>query len=109
MLKIARDISAAFFLEKQLGILREKYLAQALTGDLPDDDFLPSGERAILADLRASFYGKETRKLVSPTEKVSDAEDYDKRGQKLAEHALWMTHRKLTRLPFVGQPQFREQ
>jgi hypothetical protein len=107
MLAEARDILATMFLEKQLGMLREELLARALEGRPADAEFQEKAERAIIEEFKRRFYNQEVRQLVKPWAKAGDEEDFEKRTQKLGEHATWMTHRKLVAIPFVGQPEQR--
>jgi hypothetical protein len=95
MLTIARDVWAAFFLEKELASLRERFMAQTLEGSPPNSGFWTIGEQKIVAEQRSSFYSKEARV------------DFESRTQKLMEHAIWMTHHRLVELPFVGQEEYR--
>jgi hypothetical protein len=60
MLAVARDTWALFFLEQQLGKLRERYLNQALAGKPPGPEFWHEGEEAIVRELRESFYTRTT-------------------------------------------------
>jgi hypothetical protein len=108
MLAEARDICAIFFLEHELGILREKYLEDALADTPQGPDYWQTAEAAILRR-RDGFYTQEVRHLVKANcAKISDGEDLAGRTQKLAEHAVFFTHRKLIQIPYVGQPEYME-
>jgi hypothetical protein len=110
MLTIARDVWAAFFLEKALASLRERFMAQTLEGSPPDSGFWTIGEQKIVAEQRSSFYSKEVRVHLglSETNQRSDHEDFESRTHKLMEQAIWMTHHRLVELPFVGQEEYRD-
>ena len=110
MLTIARDVWAAFFLEKELASLRERFMAQTLEGSPPNSGFWTIGEQKIVEDQRSSFYSKEVRVYLglSDTNQSSDHEDFESRTQKSMEHAIWMTHHRLVELPFVGQEEYRD-
>ena len=111
MLATARDVYALFFLERQLGILREEYLTRAIDGTPPPPEFWEREEGRVLEELRRLFYSREARLLVKPAvaDKVSDSEDFANRTQRLLEFALLMTHRKLLAIPFVGQMESAEE
>jgi hypothetical protein len=106
MLATARDIAAISFLEKRLGILREEFLAQAIAGADQGPEYWVEGERAVMAELKSRFYNTEARQMLEPDEAahLSDEEDFERRTQKLAEHAILMTHHILTGIPWVGAP-----
>jgi hypothetical protein len=76
----------------------------------PGPDYWAAGEESILKDLKSNHYGQQVRKIVRPAAngEMSDDEDYAARTQKLLEQALWLTHRKLVKIPFVGQPEYAE-
>jgi hypothetical protein len=105
-LAIARDLSSVFWLDKQLSLLREDFMARTMAGNPPVSDFLDSEEARIRREQIEKFYNREKRSFARPADvdKVSDAEDYEGRTQKTMEHAIWLTHRKLHGLPFPGQP-----
>ena len=110
MLTIARDVCAAFFLEKELASLRERFMTQTLEGSPPNSGFWTVGEQEIVAKQRSSFYSKEVRVYLGlgDTNQRSDHEDFESRTQKLLENAIWMTHHRLVELPFVGQEEYRD-
>jgi hypothetical protein len=109
MLAAARDVWGVFFLEKELGKLREQYLALALEGKPPSPEFWKKGEESIVGQQQSLFYTPELRKIVKPaTASINDAEDFTNRTQRLAEQAVFMMHRILIEIPFVGQAEFQE-
>lgn len=111
MLAGARDIWAAFFLEKRMGALREDYMQAVIDGRSPGPDYWTAGEQAIWQDLKSNFYDQRARQFIKAgaESQISDEEDYAGRTQKLMEAALLSTHHKLAQIPFVGQPEFSEQ
>jgi hypothetical protein len=110
MLAMARDVYAQFFLERQLGRLREAFLEQAIAGSPTPADYWKNGEERIVGEMRETFYCRGVRGFVKPdtADQVSDTEDFDGRTQRLMEHALLQTHRLLRDIPFLGQSEFRE-
>lgn len=107
MLAAARDLLATLFLEKRLAALREEYLSRALDGNTPGQEYWEQGEANIMLELKRSFYHREMHQLVEPgaAPPASEEQDFADRTQKLAEHAVLVTHRILARVPFVGQPE----
>ena len=69
-----------------------------------------AGEEAIVRDMRQSFFNRDVRRLVkhAVADQLSDADDYAQRTKKLSEQALFLTHRQLAQIPFVGQVEYRE-
>ena len=111
MINIARDMLALSYFEKELGELREDYILAAKQGVLPDPDFLETRERGIFQETRARFYNREARSAWNPNQpdEVTDEQDFASRTQKIAERALFITHRKLAGIPFLGHPDYREE
>lgn len=109
-LAAARDTASMFVLDDLLSRLREEYLEKALAGSPPADDFWPSGEQAAVEEIKQRFYNQEAREAVKPGEagEIDDQKDFDTHGQKLTEHAIWMTHALLKQIPYVGQEEYRE-
>jgi hypothetical protein len=110
LLAAARDIASMFVLDALLSRLREEYLEKVLEGSPPADDFWPAGEQAAVEELKRRFYNQQAREAVKPgeAEEIDDQKDFDTHGQKLIEHAIWMTHALLKQTPFVGQEEYRE-
>ena len=111
MLAETRDILATFFLEKQLGILRERYLAESLAGDPPGDEFFATGEADIREKFRRNFYNEQIRRLFKPGDngQTGDEEDFAGRTQLALEQAIWFTHRRLAEIPYAGHEQYRDE
>lgn len=109
MLAEGRDVMAVLFLEARLSELREAYLERALEGQPPDPGFWSEGEGAIRDELQRRFYNRDLRTVVKPDDaSMSDEEDFDERTQKLTEHALFETHRRLAAIPYHGHPDYLE-
>jgi len=106
MLFAARDTIAFLFLEQRLRHLREEYLALALDGKLPDDDFYSRGEQNITTKMKQRYYSRDARIMINPdkADELTDEEDFEQRTQKLGEQAVIMTHERLKSIGFVGQP-----
>ena len=109
MLPEVRDILATLFLEKQLGILRERYLDASLAGNPPDDEFYPTGEAAIREEFKRNFYNARIRRLFKQNDdgQTGDEEDFAGRTQLALEQAIWFTHRRLAEIPYAGHQQYR--
>ena len=109
-LAAARDTASMFALDDLLSRLREEYLDKVLAGTPPPDDFWTIGERAVVEEITRRFYSQEIREAVRPADasKMDDQKDFDTHGQKLTEHAIWMTHALLKQIPHVGQEEYQE-
>jgi len=109
-LAAARDTASIFVLDDLLSRLREEYLEKALAGSPPGDDFWPPREQAAVEEIKRRFYNQEVREVVKPAEagEMDDQKDFESRGQKLTEHAIWMTHALLKQIPYVGQEEYQE-
>lgn len=103
-----RDVYAAFYLEKQLRLLRERALTAALDGQVADADFFAREERDIVERQRQLFFTMDIRQalLSGNASGTTDADDFATRSQALLEEAIWMTHRLMVAMPFVGQAEF---
>lgn len=97
-------------LDRLLSQLREEYLDKALAGSPPGDDFWPPREQAVVDEIIRCFFNIKAREAVNPEDaaNISDQEDFDGHGQKLVEHAIWMTHALLKQIPYVGQEEYRD-
>jgi hypothetical protein len=105
MLAEARDVLAVMYMERQLGILREAYIARTLAGDVLPPDFIEKGEQEIRNAMLNRFYNERVRQSLGPEHpQGTDQEDYEARTQEVLEFVIQMTHRRLAALPFVGQP-----
>jgi len=109
-LAVARDIASMSALDELLSRLREEYLEKALAGSPPGDDFWPAREQAVVEEIKRRFFNQKAREAVKPDEaaNMDDQKDFEGHGQKLTEHAIWMTHALLKRIPYVGQEEYRE-
>lgn len=109
MLAEGRDVMAVLFLEARLSELREAYLERALERQPPGPGFWKEGERAIRDELKRRYYNRDLRTVVKPDDaSMSDEEDFEERTQKLTEHALFETHRRLAAIPYHGHPDYLE-
>lgn len=110
MLAAIRDVAAVLFLEDRLGLLREKFLFQAINGQPYDPDYWAAGEQAVIEQMKQDFYNRKVRLLVMPdnSEIDDDEQDFSQRTQKIAEQAILATHRKLVAIPYVGHPEYSE-
>lgn len=103
-LAAARDTAATFFLTDALSRVREEYMERVLTGQTPGSEFWDEREKAVERALKERYYTADVREIVKPAAKdTSDEDDFNSRGQKLTERAIWSTHERLKAIPFVGQ------
>jgi hypothetical protein len=129
ILEAGRDTAAMFVLDELLSRAREDYLEQVLSGLVPNEGFWPGRETAALEEIKRRFYNRKVRDAVKPDEsKAADAAtdpsnpegeqgdqadakanqaDFDQHGQKMTEHAIWMTHEIVKQIPYVGQEEYR--
>jgi hypothetical protein len=105
LLAAARDTASMTALDKLLSELREQYLEKALAGSPAGEDFWPAGEQAVVEEIIRCFFNQKAREAVNRDEasKMDDQKDFEGHGQKLVEHAIWMTHALLKQIPYVGQ------
>lgn len=110
LLAAARDTASMSALDKLLSQLREEYLDKALAGSPPGDDFWPPREQAVREEIMRRFFNIKAREAVNPDEaaKIDDQKDFEGHGQKLVEHAIWMTHALLKQIPYVGQEEYKD-
>ncbi|PIE66988.1 MAG: hypothetical protein CSA23_06260 [Deltaproteobacteria bacterium] len=107
MLDSIRDVAAILFLEDNLGLLREKYLNLALSGNPPDPKFWDTLENNVMKDLKLQFFNPRIRKLIkSENDTTSDDEDFNNHSQKLIEFAVIKNHKRLQEIPHVGHPDY---
>lgn len=103
-LAAARDTAAMFFLTDALSRVREEYMERVLAGQSPGSEFWDEREKAVERALKERYYTSDVREVVTPeARQTSDEDDFDSRGQKLTEKAIWSTHERLKAIPFVGQ------
>ena len=124
-----RDTAAMFALDQLLSQAREEYIIQALSGQPLDQTYWPAREAQAKLEIQKRFYNPKVQAAVNPTAAEPDPADsdspsadntmvskddpevdsdidqgaFDQHGQKLVEHAIWMTHEILKQIPFVGQ------
>jgi hypothetical protein len=109
MLADARDLVGIIALEKRLGLVREGVADRVIAGQTVTAEEIAAAESEAQATVKRDFYHATSRQLVKPTQVgMSDDQDYDARGQRLAENALWFSHRGLMAIPLVGDPAFNE-
>jgi hypothetical protein len=105
MLAEARDLLAVMVLEKRLGEARERLAERALAGEVVTPEMLAATEREALDAVRKEYYTAAVRRLVKPkAAALSDADDAESRGQRLAEHATLFSHRVMLAIPLAGDP-----
>lgn len=124
-----RDTAAMFALDQLLSQAREAYIIQALSGQPLDQAYWPAREAQAKLEIQKRFYNPKVQAALKPNAAAPDpaasdspsadnimvAKDdpeldseidqtaFDQHGQKLVEHAIWMTHEILKQIPFVGQ------
>lgn len=106
MLRDARDIAAAIAYGKQLDRVRDEQLRRGLTGQPMSDQELAAGEREAVAIIKRDYFNASARGLFLPLNKagaMSDEADYARRETQLMEEATLDSHRRLTKIPYVGQ------
>jgi len=103
-----RDLMAVFFYEGALGNLRTLYLQEALDGYTPGPDYWEGGEREAFEEMRRRYYGAGAGRYLGSAAGGDEANDFEKRTQRLAEAALTMTHEILKDIPHVGHPDFND-
>ena len=122
-----RDTAAMFALDALLSQAREELIQQELSGQPPDENYWPDREAAAREEVKQRFYNPTVQAAVKPgegdaasgapgpgddeastrgTDTAGDQDAYDDHGQKLVEHAIWMTHAIIKQIPFVGQERF---
>ena len=107
MLADGRDLVAIIALEKRLGALRERVADRIVAGATVSAQELSDGEREAVLSVKRDFYTSAIRQGIAPGQAViSDDQDHDARGQRLAEDGLWFSHRGLLAIPLVGDPAF---
>ncbi len=129
ILEAGRDTVAMFALDELLSRAREDYLEQVFSGRVPNEEFWPGREAAASEEIKRHYYNRKVREAVKPDESEtadavtdpSDPEgekadpadakanktDFDQHGQKMMEHAIWMTHEIIKQIPYVGQEEYR--
>jgi hypothetical protein len=109
MLADARDLVGIIALEKRLGLVREGLADRIVAGQTVTAQEIAAAEQEAQATVKRDFYNVTSRKIIKPTQAgMSDDQDYDARGQRLAENALWFSHRGLLAIPLVGDPAFAD-
>jgi hypothetical protein len=109
MLADGRDLVAIIGLEKRLGVVRESVAERIIAGQTVTPQDLAAAEQEAQATVKRDFYNVTSRQVVKPTEVgISDDQDHASRGQRLAEHAVWFSHRGLLAIPLVGDPAFAD-
>lgn len=109
MLRDARDIAAAIAYGKQLDRVRDEQLRRGHAGRPMTDQELSAGEREAVAIIKRDYFNASARGLFLPMNKagaMSDEADFVKRETQLMEEATLDSHRRLTKIPYVGQPGF---
>lgn len=109
MLRDARDIAAAIAYGKQLDKLRDEQLRRGLRGQPMTNQELAVGEREAVAVIKRDYFNASARGLFLPADKaaaMSDEADFAKRETQLVEEATLDSHRRLTKIPYVGQQGF---
>jgi len=107
MLADGRDLVAIIALEKRLGVVRERVAERIISGETVSPQDLAIAEQEAQASVKRDFFTAAVRQVIKPTQAgISDDQDHDHRGQRLAEHALWFSHRGLLAIPLVGDPAF---
>jgi hypothetical protein len=109
MLTAGRDLVAVIGLEKRLGQLRERIADRIIAHQPMTAEETAAAEQEIQAGVKRDFYTAASRGIVKPKEVgISDDQDYADRGQRLAEHGVWFSHRGLLAIPLVGDPAFSD-
>jgi hypothetical protein len=108
MMEDGRDLVAIIALEKRLGLVREAVADRIIAGQAMTPQELAAAEQEAQATVKRDFYNATARQVIKPKQAISDDQDYDARGQRLAEHALWFSHRGLLAIPLVGDPAFAD-
>jgi hypothetical protein len=109
MIAEARDMIAVIGLEKRLGQVREQLAGRIIAGQTVTPQDIADAEQRVQATVKRDFYTAGTRQVVKPAQAgISDEQDFADRGQRLAEHAVWVAHRRLLALPLVGDPAYAE-
>ncbi len=106
MLRDARDIAAAIAYGKQLDRVRDEQLRRGLTGQPMSDQELAAGEREAVVIIKRDYFNASARGLFLPLNKagaMSDEADFARRETQLMEEATLDSHRRLTKIPYVGQ------
>ncbi len=106
MLTDGRDLVAIISLEKRLGVLREQVADRIVAGQIVSAEELAAAEQQALLGVKRDFYTSAVRQVIKPGQAMSDDQDHEARGQRLAEDALWFSHRGLLAIPLVGDPAF---
>src|SRR3954469_4503681 len=108
MLADGRDLVGIIALEKRLGVVRERAAERVIAGRPMTAEELAAAEKEAQAEVKREYYTAALRRLDKPGETRSDDQHPDARGQRLAEHGLWFSHRGLLALPLVGDPAFAD-
>lgn len=106
MLADGRDLVAIIALEKRLGVVRERVADRILAGETVTAQELAAAEQEAQASVKRDFFTSAVRAVINPGQAMSDDQDHEARGQRLAEHALWFSHRGLLAIPLVGDPAY---
>ncbi|MGB5986493.1 MAG: hypothetical protein WBG37_14400 [Desulfobacterales bacterium] len=124
ILEAGRDTAAMFALDELLSRTREIYLELALSGQTPDEEFWSVHEKTVAEDIKRRFYNHKVCEAVKARDSLdsqtvvppllpqsgpsqdpsttTEQVDFDQHGQKLVEHAIWMTHEIIKQIPCVG-------
>jgi hypothetical protein len=109
MLADGRDLVGIIALEKRLGLVREGVADRIIAGETVTAQELAAAEQDAQATVKRDFYNATARQAIKPTQVgMSDDQDYESRGQRLAENAVWFSHRGLLAIPLVGDPAFAD-
>lgn len=109
MLADGRDVVAVIALEKRLGVVREQLADRVVAGESVSPHDIAAAEQQVQATVQRDFYNVATRQVVKPAQAaISDDQDFADRGQRLAEHGVWVAHRGLLAIPLVGDPAFAD-
>lgn len=109
MLADGRDLVGIIALEKRLGLVREGVADRVVAGETVTPQELAAAEQDAQVTVKRDFYNATARKTIKPAQvSMSDDQDYDARGQRLAENAVWFSHRGLLAIPLVGDPVFAD-
>jgi len=111
IMRDGRDTAASLFYLKCLDGLREEHLQRAARGESIPADFFPQGEARALERTKRECFTKLQRALFLPPDKIgtlTDDQDFEARSTRLVEMGMLESHRALTKIPWAGQPEYRD-
>jgi len=110
MSRDARDTASSFYYQRALEALRERHLERSLAGEELPPDYWERGEAEAMEATRREFFNLKARRIFMPdgAEQMSDEEDFRARSTELMEMGMLETHRILTRIPWVGHPDYQD-